>query len=944
MLRWLGLWTSVLRTSLPRVAAIAALALVTSLVAASVPRILGHASDDALHGELANASAAARNLELVQTGRIPATGTPTATDPLGPVTAAGATLTAAYPAPLPSIVRETGLAIDTPHWRTTAGNELTAVVRLRVQQDVAAHLVQVDGRLPRAASHTIPDPTPNVASGATIIVFEAAVSAPTAAALAVRVGDLLVLNPETSDPFAAHRAIRLAIDIVGTYSVTDPADPFWIDDADVGRPGIYALTGFTEYVSAVALLAPDAYPALLDATSAARLPMTYRFRSYVGADTVEGDAVDALAAAVRRAQSVYPPSAAIPAIGPGGVARASLHTGLGTILDDHVARWATAAGVLTSAWAGVGLTIAASIALVALAAARSRRSSVAVVRNRGASRARTLAATVAEGFLLVAPGAVAGVVLAFSLVPARDVLPALIAAAAVLLATIALLSAASLRPDASGRDAELTGPLAGTWRRMAVVVAAILAGGGTLLLREPASSGAMSPLVADPALAAVPVLLGVVAGAVLVAGAVPIARAAASRAGRGSGISGALGWRRSIGTAPALLLVALAATGAATYPASIAYRLSSGAVWASWQTVGADLAVSGSAPQVAAFLATPPVGVAASTPVATAPATVGGFGSVTAIIVDPATANAVAGGTPADPNLPPAMLADGSGGLAVLASADALKEPGKPTGPSTSTPAGTRARPSSAAASPNATASGSPAAGAFTMRLGSRDVPITVVGRVTAYPGVAVDGPFIVIARPQLAALGAEASAATLILVKAPGLSTEALQAELASNPALAGLSVTSRADVEAGLLDGPALMAVDAGLRLGSLIVIPYGALAIVVAIVLAASARRPETARLAVLGVSRRQAAGAALIEALPAVLVGTVAGVGLGLAIAAVVLPGLGLGVLVGAPDLGPTSVAVALAGPGLAAAALLVAAAALVSTTVELRPSPSEVIRE
>ena len=52
----------------------------------------------------------------------------------------------------------------------------------------------------------------------------------------------------------------MAIDLVGTYQVIDPADPFWMDDPSVDHTYTYALSAFIEYVGATMLLAPDAYP------------------------------------------------------------------------------------------------------------------------------------------------------------------------------------------------------------------------------------------------------------------------------------------------------------------------------------------------------------------------------------------------------------------------------------------------------------------------------------------------------------------------------------------------------------------------------------------------------------------------------------------------------------------------------------------------------------
>ncbi len=939
MLRWIRLWTAALLAELPRAAAVGVLVLVTALVTAAVPRVIGRASDDALRGELTGAPPASRDLELVQDGRIPATGSPSATDPLGPVVAARTALQAQYPAPIGSVVSGTGLAIDTPHWRTTAGNQLTAVLRLRVQQDVEGHLTLVAGRRPTAATVLVPDPTTGAPPGSMVEVLEAWVAVPSANALAATVGDRLVLDPEPSDPLAAHRSVRVAIDIVGTYRVTDPGDPFWIDDAEVGQPGIYALQGFTEYVSAMALLSPDAYPALLDVTGIARMPLLYRFRSYVDAMAVDATEVDALAAAVRRARSLFPSSSDVPVIREKGVAPATLHTGLLTLLDSHITRWATAAGVLAAAWVGVLLAILASVVLVAEGTARVGRPAMAIVRDRGASRSQTMLAAVAEALILVLPGALAGTALAVVLVPVRDPAPTVAVAGAVACATVLLMAAATLRTDATAaaNQQERRG---GTARRTATVAVVVVAAAGTVLLRQPVVAGAAgTPLASDAVLAAVPALIGLAAALLLAAAVRPIAGAAAVRAAGRRGAAAVLGLRRAAGSGAALLIVALATTGVLTFATSVAERIETGSAWASWQSVGADAAVVGPPQSIRALLTSPPTGVEAVASIATVPVTVTGLGQLTAIIVDPAAAGAVTAGTAAQVAYPAAMLSTSTGPLAVLASADVLAGASGAASPS---PA---ARASASAATSTPTASGAVSAGqTFTVKLGTKDVTVSVAGELDAFPGVPVEGPFIVVPAGQLQAQGAQVPAPTLGLVRAPAPAIERIRAAVASDPALSGLTVTERSKAGAGLLAAPAASAVVAGLRIGAVAVLPYGLLAIIIAVALAADARHPETARARVLGMSRRQSIAAALVESLPAVLAGGIAGVVLGPVVLAVTDPGLGLGAVVGVARLGPSPGLPAAAAVGLAAALVLAAAVALVCVLVDQRPTLSEVLRE
>ena len=230
--RWLAVWSRGLRSEPGRSLGVALLILVTVFIAASVPRLLAQASDSALHSELAAAPSTVRNLELVQEGRIPAD-TTDPTDPLRLVETAGTGLELRYPEPLPSVLAGNGLVVDTPLWHPSAGTALDSVLNLRIQQDVAAHIKLVSGHLPTGTTKTIPDPTPGANKENTLLVLEVAMSSQTASKLGLAIGGRLILPTEPSDPLAANRGVRLAADLVGTYDVIDPADPFWMGDSSV---------------------------------------------------------------------------------------------------------------------------------------------------------------------------------------------------------------------------------------------------------------------------------------------------------------------------------------------------------------------------------------------------------------------------------------------------------------------------------------------------------------------------------------------------------------------------------------------------------------------------------------------------------------------------------------------------------------------------------------
>ena len=150
--------------------------------------------------------------------------------------------------------------------------------------------------------------------------------------------------------------------------------------------------------------------------------MIYRWRSYVDPALIESSQLDSLSAALRRAETVYPPATqglgnAGSFSGPGRMSPASLQTGLLGLIAAHQARWQSGATILAILWTGAGLVILASLALVAEVIARRRGAALAIVDRRGASSGQIRTAILSESIVLVVPGALIGTILAVLLVP-----------------------------------------------------------------------------------------------------------------------------------------------------------------------------------------------------------------------------------------------------------------------------------------------------------------------------------------------------------------------------------------------------------------------------------------------------------------------------------------------------------------------------------------------
>jgi putative ABC transport system permease protein len=90
---------------------------------------------------------------------------------------------------------------------------------------------------------------------------------------------------------------------------------------------------------------------------------------------------------------------------------------------------------------------------------------------------------------------------------------------------------------------------------------------------------------------------------------------------------------------------------------------------------------------------------------------------------------------------------------------------------------------------------------------------------------------------------------------------------------------------------------AIVAGIAIAAVVAGAYAAIAVAAALALAGAARAVEVAHLRMLGLSRREALGLAIVEHGPTVLLAFVAGIALGLGLFVLLEPGLGLDALVG-----------------------------------------------
>jgi hypothetical protein len=197
------------------------------------------------------------------------------------------------------------------------------------------------------------------------------------------------------------------------------------------------------------------------------------------------------------------------------------------------------------------------------------------------------------------------------------------------------------------------------------------------------------------------------------------------------------------------------------------------------------------------------------------------------------------------------------------------------------------------------------------------------------FPTLPIDGTYAIASRQQLNAIHPEAPLApTTAFLDADESAQPAIERSIAA--ASTASTVESRAAFARAFTDSPVTAAIVVGIAVAALVAAAYAALAVTAALALAGAARSTEVAHLRMLGLSRRDALGLAVVEHGPTVILAFIAGVALGLGLFVLLEPGLGLDAIVGSTIAVPLSadptqlaiigggvLAIAVVGIGLAA---------------------------
>ncbi|MGH2407363.1 MAG: FtsX-like permease family protein [Candidatus Limnocylindrales bacterium] len=863
-------------------AGFAALLFLTALCFATAPRVAEHVADTALHQELAAAPSVERNVTIIETasgfrGRQDNPAAP-ALDTVDQVRAAGLGLQSAFPPVIAALVQDRRFVVDSSIWDVTAGAGNSSQLALRIQEGVEDHLRLVKGRWPTGKVTIIPDPRAGAPPGSLSAVYEGVLPATSATEMGVGVGSTLTLDLSSTDPLNAGVGGAAQLVIVGTYEVADPADPFWLDDSTVAT--FRRVGSDLEIVLSTALLSVDAYGSFKTNTRGFGLPLRYQWRFYLDTPHFDANTLDDAVTAMRRLESA-PPRTGISAV----LADTTLRSGLLRLLVAHQQSWRSVDAILAVVWLGTAVLATATLAVVAVLASGGRRRVAWLFRARGASRLQLIAATGVEGLLLSVPAVALALGLAVLLEPAATMLPSVLPTVAVAaLATIALVAVVAggqAVANPAGQAARIARRTSAR-RIVAETVLVVVAIAGALLLRQRSLSGTGSSgqlQGADPVIALVPALVGIAAGVVAMRVYPWPTRLLGALAAVRRDLVPVLAIRRAIrgrSAAPVLLILVATATIGAFASATVAH-LEDAAELASWQQVGAAYrldAVTGRLPadfEPAKLPGVEAAALASWQPVVTS------RGRIGLLLLDAVPFEAVVGGTPADPGLP----------------ADMLAEP--PRGTATTPPSSPLAAPLPGVVS---AVLGLRPGDVFKATIHGYDRPVRVVAVRTSFPGVAAGDMFVVLSRPEMAALDPDAARLpTIAYLRAPASAAAGLREAVGGLSA--DVSLLSQAEVVAGIRASPTIGAVRTGVTAAAIAAIAFAALAVAAALAIAGAAQRAELAHLRIFGLTRRQAAWSIFLEYGPSSVVAFALGVGLGLGLFVFLLPGLGLAAVIGSP---------------------------------------------
>jgi putative ABC transport system permease protein len=750
-------------------------------------------------------------------------------------------------------------------------------------------------------SHVVAGRLPSAGPGA---VAQAVVTTTTAARFGLRPGTRLSMGP----------TMRLVI--TGIIRPVHPAADFWTDDPAVARPTLIGGTPSQPAHWAGALfIGAGGLTAAVSGLNESLMLLSWVVPADLGRLTADQ------ASAVRAGVSGLESSGLV--ISSGGEASlgsgqqtcptacpsttppiaVSVNSQIPAILTPFVTADNAVAPVLGLLYVSLAVMGAVVVLLGARLVAQRRAAEFTLMRARGAALHQLGWLVLRASVVIAVAAGAAAAALAVGLTPGGGNRVSWWLAGVTIAVTLAgpvLMSVVPQRvaAPATGRPASrVTGRTRAARRIVLETVLVAAAVGGLVVLRKQGLSAA------NPALypSAAPVLLAIPVAVIVLRCYPPAARGLARIAGRSRGVAAFVGLARATRTPPGAALPAFALVLVLTmvaFPAMISASVTRGQVAESWRQVGADAVIE--APVRAAI---PPAlqrqitalpGVAATaTGVISAAALQATGQELTAVFVSPVRYAAVTGQAPGG-RFPVAALsgtaARGGTGVSAVANATAAQLVG--------------------------------AAPAQLVLDSTQTMTIRVAGRIGGVPGVGADAVVVL----PLRALGPPPYAPNLMLVDGSGLDGAQLRADVSRE--LPGGSVTLRATALAAITGAPVPQAAQLALAQGMAAAAGFGALVLLLTLLLTARTRDMTLSRMATMGLRRWQAQLMLAAETLPPVVAAAIGGAACAWLLVPLIGPSVNLAAFTEAGPgvrVVPAPFPLAAAAVGLVLAALLVLAA-------------------
>jgi putative ABC transport system permease protein len=884
---WLRLgasWVTLTGTGAAASVAFGLLVFVSVLASLAIPRESVGLSNGALQRVIAASPAGDRTV----VGTAPETAL---SDEIGQVQAADiASVGASVRARL--IAGGMPVASDPPAWAalTTGYVPVTGAARaagdgppqleLTYRTELARYSRLVAGRLPVTASQP----------GQQAVV-QAAVTTATAARLGLTVGDRLNGGP-----------VQLVI--TGIVRPVNPAAAFWTEEPVAVRPTLtQAAAPQLPYWIGAVFIGPGALPLVEATLGTGEMQATWVYTAALGQLTagragVLDSSLNSLAAA---GTTVFTPA--------GNPVTVAVSSQVPAILSPFIAGENAVAPALELLYVGLAVIGTVVVLLGARLVAQRRAAEFTLMRARGAALYQLAGLVLRASVVIAAVAGAAAAGLAIGLTTGDgDAVGWWLAGLtiAVTLAGPVLISVVPQRvaAPAAGRTELRAAGRRPAARRLIVEIALVAAAiGGLIVLRDEGPSAGNSGLYTSAA----PVLIAIPVAVVLLRLYPLLARELARIAGLTRGVVAFVGLTRATRTPPGTVLPAFALVlvlAMVAFPDMVSTSVTASQVTESWQQVGADAIIQAPPmynaaipPGLQAQIASMP-GVVSTVAAQVDAASLSSGTELSVMFADPARYAAVITAAPG-PRFPVAALS----GDAVSGQAGAVL-------PALATSAAAQL----VGAAPASIMDGTTT---ITIRLAGQ----TGVPSLPSAPGMPTGATVMLPAQ----ALGSS-FVPNVLLVAGPGLDAARLSAVVSR--ALPGASVMFRAAALAALTTSPVPQAAQTALTRGMAAAAGFGALVLLLSLLLTARTRDMTLARLATMGLRRWQAQLLQATETLPPVVAAALGGVACAWLLVPLVGSSLNLAAFAGtgaAAAVTPAVMPLAGSAVGLVLAALLVLAA-------------------